>query len=90
MQIAFALENAGGETRNLNVDLAVHFIKKSGRPRPKVFRVKSISLLPGDRVELAKTLSLADMTTRKHYPGMHEVFALVNGRPVPVGNFTLV
>ena len=33
--------------------------------------------------------TLADLTTRKHYPGRHVVEAQVDGRPRPIGAFTL-
>ena len=34
-------------------------------------------------------VSLAEMTTRKHYPGTHRVEALINGRVEPLGSFAL-
>jgi hypothetical protein len=30
---------------------------------------------------------LANMTTRKHYPGVHRLEALINGIPFPLGEF---
>jgi hypothetical protein len=35
-------------------------------------------------------LSLAQLTTRIHYPGKHHVEILVNGRTYPLGTFELV
>jgi hypothetical protein len=44
-------------------------------------------LEPGDSVQLAKAISLAQLTTRKHYPGKHTVDALLNGKARPIGEF---
>jgi hypothetical protein len=48
--------------------------------RPKVFTLKELELEPRGFARLAKTISLAQHTTRTHYPGLHRVEVLVNGR----------
>jgi len=40
-------------------------------------------------VQVRKTVSLAEMTTRKHHAGKHAVDALLNGQIVPLGAFEL-
>ena len=74
------LTNQGSTTERLLVDLRVHFVKANGRPSPKVFKLKELDLAPHASVELTKTISLAQHTTRTHYPGLHRVEVLVNGR----------
>lgn len=49
-----------------------------------------MTLVPGERVELTKTLRLVPMTTRKHYPGEHRVQAQLNGRLHDLGTFRLL
>lgn len=46
-------------------------------------------LAPGQAVRLRKSIALAEMTTRRHYAGVHRVDALVNGRTLPLGSFEL-
>jgi hypothetical protein len=36
---------------------------------------------------MGKTVSLAQMTTRRHYAGTHRVDLLVNGECMPLGSF---
>ena len=72
-----------------NVDLRVHFVKANGRTSPKVFKMKRLDLAPGERATLSKLISLWQHTTRKHYPGEHQVEAIVNGALHPVGSFVL-
>jgi hypothetical protein len=52
--------------------------------------MKSLTLHSGEGIELSKVVTLTDMTTRRHYPGRHEVSALVNGTAIRLGSFTLV
>jgi 3-methyladenine DNA glycosylase AlkC len=72
--------NEGSSTERLLVDLRVHFVKANGRPSPKVFKLKELDLAPHASAELTKTISLAQHTTRTHYPGPHRIEVVVNGR----------
>lgn len=45
---------------------------------------------PRESGTLAKTISLAQLTTRKHYPGVHAVDVLLNGKAQRIGNFGIV
>jgi 3-methyladenine DNA glycosylase AlkC len=90
IRIAFSITNTGAGPGVFNVDLKVHFVKANGGTSPKVFKVRAIELAAGKSAELAKTISLAQHTTRTHYPGEHAVEVFVNGVARPVGKFTLV
>jgi hypothetical protein len=65
----------------------VHFVKANGGTRPKVFKLRSLTMQPGERAILSATVSLVPMTTRRHFPGHHRVDALVNGEAHPIGGF---
>jgi hypothetical protein len=62
------------------VDLRVLFVKANGKPSPKAFKLKELELLPQEQPRLVKKISLAQHTTRTHYPGQHRVGVLVNGQ----------
>jgi 3-methyladenine DNA glycosylase AlkC len=81
------LASAGKRTQALLVDFAVHFVKANGEARPKVFKLRKLTLAPGDRVALGSTISFADMTTRRHYPGRHRLDLLINGVAHPLAEF---
>ncbi len=80
--VTFSVElaNEGSTTKQLLVELRVHFVKANGRPSPKVFALKELRLQPSGSARLTKTISLAQHTTRTHYPGQHRVEVVVNGR----------
>jgi 3-methyladenine DNA glycosylase AlkC len=88
--IAFELTNKQARTQNLLVDLAVHFVKANGQARAKVFKLKTLELAPGQTARFAKKLPLAERTTRKHYPGDHNVDVILNGQAQALGAFELV
>ena len=87
--VRFTLSGRSPRTERLAVDLVVHYMKANGRSAPRTFKLKTLQLGPEGRVELAKTLSLAQMTTRRHHPGPHRLQVLINGRPIDLGHFQL-
>ncbi len=89
LRIAFDLGNVGRSTQRVLADCRIHYIKASGKASPKVFKLRELELAPDEKVRLKKTVSLADMTTRRHHPGVHRIDALVNGRVVALGAFNL-
>jgi hypothetical protein len=48
-----------------------------------------VDLAPRATQRLGKTISLAEMTTRKHYPGRHLVELVLNGQARRLGEFEL-
>ena len=88
--VAFELTNTQATTQSLLVDLAVHYVKANGQARAKVFKLKTLALAPGQSALFAKKLSLVQMTTRRHYPGLHKVDVMLNGHTHPLGAFELL
>ena len=88
--IAFELTNTQPQAQDLLVDLAVHYVKAGGQANAKVFKLKTLELAPGQTVRFAKKLSLAEMTTRKHYAGRHKVDVMLNGQAKTLGVFELL
>ncbi len=90
VQMSFDLANPTPRAQRLVVDLCVHFIKANGTARPKVFKLRELEMGARAVASFSKRLSLKDLTTRKHYPGVHRVEVVVNGRAMPVGKFELI
>lgn len=88
--IEFDVVNESETAQRVLVDFRIHYIKANGSSSAKVFKLTAIDLAPGQSASLRKTVSLAEMTTRKHFAGIHRVEALLNGQVVEVGSFELV
>lgn len=87
--LSFVVRSTSRQAQQILVDLRVYYVKANGGVSPKVFKLKAVDLAAGVVLPFRKTLSLADLTTRRHYPGRHRVEALINGRVEPLGAFTL-
>jgi 3-methyladenine DNA glycosylase AlkC len=90
VSVAFELHNTQAHAQDVLVDFCIHYVKASGQTAPKVFKLKTATLAPGQAVAFAKRVSLAPMTTRVHHPGTHRVEVLVNGVAQPLGSFELL
>ncbi len=87
--VAFEVTNNTAKPQRVLVDFAVHYIKANGASRAKVFKLKTLDLAPHQTQRVGKQISLAEMTTRKHYPGLHRVDVILNGRSQLLGSFDL-
>ena len=90
IEVMFELRNAGSHAQDVLVDFCIHYVKANGQTSAKVFKLKTATLDPGESVSCRKRVSLAQMTTRRHHPGMHRVEVLVNGVAQPLGVFELL
>lgn len=85
------LVSASKRRQELLVDFAIHYVGAAGGStrRRKVFKLAKVSLDAGETVTVTKSVSLAQMSTRTHYPGRHHIELLVNGTAFEVGAFNL-
>lgn len=89
VRFSFELKSSARQTQELAVDYTVHFVKASGGTSPKVFKLKRLTLSSGTSLALSGRVALSQMTTRKHYPGLHRVELFINGVPFPLADFKL-
>jgi hypothetical protein len=58
----------------------IHHQKAGGKTSPKVFKLKTFDLRPGQSLSITKNHSLKPVTTRKYYLGKHRVEIQINGK----------
>lgn len=87
--IGFEVRNRTRQPQRVLVDFRIHYVKANGASSPKVFKLKSVELAPSQVVAFSKKISLKEMTTRKHYAGLHRVDVVINGTPMELGEFIL-
>lgn len=73
----------------LRVEYAVGYLKANGKHSQKVFQVGKYEFTPGVHA-MKRRQSFRQMTTRKHYPGIHYVVAIVNGQEMMRTDFSVV
>jgi 3-methyladenine DNA glycosylase AlkC len=89
VRIQATIENPSDRSCSALVDLRVHFVKTNGSTNPKVFKGSELNLEAGGSAVVSKTVSVAQHTTRTHYPGEHRVEVMINGVARTVGSFTV-
>jgi 3-methyladenine DNA glycosylase AlkC len=85
----FSLWSGESEEQKLVIDYAIHYVKSSGATSRKVFKLKELTILPGQTILISKSQLIQDFTTRKHYSGTHKLEILVNGKMTGDASFEL-
>ena len=89
LRLSARLASGATNAQKLLVDYRIHYVKRDGRTRPKVFRWRTLTLAPGETVELHKALTMRHASIRRLYAGAHGVDVQVNGEVLAAGAFTL-
>lgn len=82
VQLTVVLTSNARSTQRLAVDYVLHRMVADGSLAPKVFKGWTLELPAGQTRTLLKRHSLREVTTRRLYPGRHEIELQVNGRSV--------
>ncbi|ADB34095.1 putative DNA alkylation repair protein [Kribbella flavida DSM 17836] len=89
LEFSFNARNDGAGEVRLAIDYVVHHVKANGSLAPKVFKLTTRTLAPGEAVTLGKRHSFKPISTRRYYPGEHALELQINGRPFGRATFTL-
>lgn len=78
LHFTFRLRVKEKESTLVRLEYAIHYVKAKGKRSRKVFQITENRFDPGSH-EVRRKQSFANMTTRKHYPGLHTLEVIVNG-----------
>ena len=73
----------------LRVEYAISFLRQRGKLNPKVFKI-SESKITSTNKTYSKSHSFKPISTRRYYPGRHELTIIINGKPMASGHFKLI
>jgi 3-methyladenine DNA glycosylase AlkC len=88
--LSFDLVSTSDKMQELLLDYTVYFMKANGVQKPKVFKLKTITLGAKERVHLDKKHWFKHFSTRRLYAGEHQIQLQINGRVVEKVAFDLV
>jgi len=80
VQFSFDIQSIGDNEQQLMVDYVAYFLKANGKHSPKVFKLKQITLQPGEQVTIKRKHGLKPISTRKYYQGPQFFQPQVNGQ----------
>jgi len=78
LQFGFTLHVKDSKGGKVRLEYAVYYMKANGKTSKKVFQITENSYAPGEYT-FSKKQTFKEMTTRKHYPGKHELAVIING-----------
>ncbi|WP_028775545.1 DNA alkylation repair protein [Shimazuella kribbensis] len=78
-KMEFSFDIQAKSDNKMRVEYAIDFVKGKGKRNKKVFKVTEIQIRGGETKSYTKTHSFRDLTTRKHYPGVHTLTIIING-----------
>ncbi|WP_244125618.1 DNA alkylation repair protein [Burkholderia gladioli] len=87
--LAAELVSTAPDAQRLVVDYRIGYVKKNGSTAHKVFKLRELTLAPGQRIDIVRSQRIRDFTTRTHYAGRHGVELIVNGAAVAQAHFDL-
>jgi 3-methyladenine DNA glycosylase AlkC len=82
LEFSFTLTSQGKSDQKLVIDYVIHFLKSNGSLGNKVFKLKTIKLEPGEKIEIQKSHSMKPITTMKYCSGEQGLSIQVNGKVV--------
>ncbi|MCX4190016.1 DNA alkylation repair protein [Methylophaga sp. OBS3] len=80
VELVAELHNVSDKTQSLLVDYELHLPRANGAMSSKVFFWQRLTLAAGESIALQKKQLMQQLSTRKLYPGQHEIRLRVNGQ----------
>jgi 3-methyladenine DNA glycosylase AlkC len=90
LTLTATITSASKKPQRLAVDYLIHYVKSGGGTSPKVFKWSETEIPAGEVLTLTKRQTIRDFTTRKHFPGRHEIELQINGQRVARTAFFLL
>ena len=78
LKFSFKLNVKSSQESKLRLEYAIDYLKANHSHNKKIFQISENTYPPGDHF-FSKKHSFAEMSTRKHYPGLHKISIVVNG-----------
>lgn len=90
LHFTFSLTNRSNKDEKLRVEYAIYYVKANGKQSKKLFKITENTYKAGVNYTFSRSQAFRDMTTRKHYPGVHKLAVVINGVEMASGEFTLL
>ena len=87
---SFKLTNTDEKALKLRLEYGLYYLKANGSLSRKVFMIGEKEYAAGSTTPVQRKQSFKVITTRKFYPGVHELSLIINGEEVDKGEFELV
>jgi hypothetical protein len=78
--LEFAFKVKANESFPIRLEYSIDYVKANGGTTKKVFMISTFQLKENETRFFKKKQAFRDLTTRKHYIGIHKLTIIVNGQ----------
>ncbi len=90
INLTATVTSTGPGEQKLVVDFVIHHVTARGSTSTKVFKWTTLTLGPGETVQLAKRRRIATASTRRYHAGVHRVDLQIGGQILASTEFRLL
>lgn len=87
--IKFSFTIAAKRNTKVRLEYGIDYVKANGKRLRKIFKISEVSIRKNEKKSYEKKHSFADLSTRKHYPGIHSIAIIINGTERKKIDFTV-
>lgn len=77
--LTFSFNILAKKTTKTRLEYGIDYMKSNGKRNRKIFKISEVSLKENEKKSYMKKHSFADVSVRKHYPGIHSIAIIING-----------
>ncbi|HFL2485142.1 TPA: DNA alkylation repair protein [Clostridioides difficile] len=77
--LTFSFNILAKKATKTRLEYGIDYIKSNGKKSRKIFKISEVSLKENEKKSYMKKHSFADVSVRKHYPGIHSIAIIING-----------
>jgi 3-methyladenine DNA glycosylase AlkC len=77
--ITFSFAVFTKEATKVRLEYGIDYVKSNGKRNRKIFQISEVAMKENAKKTYTKNHSFADVSTRKHRPGIHSITLIVNG-----------
>ncbi|EGT4786500.1 hypothetical protein DD076_16405 [Clostridioides difficile] len=77
--LTFSFNILAKKATKTRLEYGIDYVKSNGKRNRKIFKISEVSLKENEKKSYMKKHSFADVSVRKHYPGIHSITIIING-----------
>ncbi|OJT72509.1 hypothetical protein BM529_18065, partial [Clostridioides difficile] len=75
--LTFSFNILAKKATKTRLEYGIDYIKSNGKRNRKIFKISEVSLKENEKKSYMKKHSFADVSVRKHYPGIHSIAIII-------------
>lgn len=90
VEFCFSLSNNNNEKTLIRLEYAIYYQKSNGTLSKKIYKISEKEYAGNTVTQITRKHSFRVITTRKFYPGLHQIAIIINGKECEKLNFELI